>query len=138
MVVLSDNTATNMLIDRVGIKRVNATMAGLKLPHTKLQRKMIRPEASARGDENISTPGEAVELMAKLSRCELPLTPSSCAEVRRLLELPKGGEFRAPIPGHRPRRLEAGRAGGRLDGVGTGRSARGAVRRGADGQLRRC
>jgi beta-lactamase class A len=99
MVVLSDNTATNMLIDRVGMERVNATMAGLKLPHTKLQRKMIRPEASARGDENISTPGEAVELMVKLSRCELPLTPASCAEVRRLLELPKGGEFRAPIPG---------------------------------------
>jgi beta-lactamase class A len=99
MVVLSDNTATNMLIDRVGMERVNATMAGLKLPHTKLQRKMIRPEASARGEENISTPGEAVELMVKLSRCELPLTPASCAEVRRLLELPKGGEFRAPIPG---------------------------------------
>ena len=115
MIVLSDNTATNMLIDAVGIDRVNATMAGLKLPHTKLQRKMIRPEASARGDENISTPGEAVELMAKLSRCELPLTPASCAEVRRLLELPKGGEFRAPIPG--PVKV-AWKPGG-LEGVST-------------------
>jgi beta-lactamase class A len=98
MVVLSDNTATNMLIDRVGMDKVNATMAGLGLTHTKLQRKMIRPEASARGDENISTPRESVDVMARLSRCDLPLTPASCAEVRRLLELPKGGEFRQPIP----------------------------------------
>lgn len=98
MIVQSDNTATNMLIDAVGMDRVNRTMAALGFPQTKLQRKMIRPESSARGDENVSTPREAVDLMARLSRCDLPLTPASCAEVRRLLELPKGGEFRQPIP----------------------------------------
>ena len=32
------------------------------------------------------------------SRLFGPFTPASCAEVRRLLELPKGGEFRQPIP----------------------------------------
>jgi beta-lactamase class A len=98
MIVQSDNTATNMLIDAVGMDRVNRTMASLGFPQTKLQRKMIRPESSARGDENVSTPREAVDLMARLSRCDLPLTAASCAEVRRLLELPKGGEFRQPIP----------------------------------------
>lgn len=98
MIVQSDNTATNMLIDAVGMDHVNRTMATLGFAQTKLQRKMIRPEASVRGDENISTPREAVDLMARLSRCDLPLTAASCAEVRRLLELPKGGEFRQPIP----------------------------------------
>lgn len=98
MIVLSDNTATNMLIDAVGMAHVNRTMASLGLGQTKLQRKMIRPEASLRGEENLSTPREAVDLMARLSRCDLPLTAASCAEVRRLLELPKGGEFRQPIP----------------------------------------
>jgi beta-lactamase class A len=98
MIVQSDNTATNMLIDAVGMDRVNRTMAALGFPQTRLQRKMIRPEFSARGDENVSTPREAVDLMARLSRCDLPLTAASCAEVRRLLELPKGGEFRQPIP----------------------------------------
>ncbi len=98
MIVQSDNTATNMLIDAVGMDRVNRTMASLGFPQTKLRRKMIRPESSARGDENVSTPREAVDLMARLSRCDLPLTAASCAEVRRLLELPKGGEFRQPIP----------------------------------------
>jgi beta-lactamase class A len=98
MIVQSDNTATNMLIDVVGMERVNRTMASLGFVQTKLQRKMIRPEASARGEENVSTPREAVDLMVRLARCDLPLTPASCAEVRRLLELPKGGEFRQPIP----------------------------------------
>ncbi|MGD9904383.1 MAG: serine hydrolase [Vicinamibacterales bacterium] len=98
MIVQSDNTATNMLIDAVGMDHVNRTMASLGFPQMKLQRKMIRPEASARGEENVATPREAVDLMARLSRCELPLTAPSCAEVRRLLELPKGGEFRQPIP----------------------------------------
>ena len=114
MIVQSDNTATNMLIDAVGMDKVNATMATLGFPQTKLQRKMIRPEASARGEENVSTAREAVDLMARLSRCDLPLTPASCAEVRRLLELPKGGEFRQPIPERRAGGVEAGRARGRV------------------------
>jgi beta-lactamase class A len=98
MIVQSDNTATNMLIDVVGMERVNRTMASLGFPQTKLQRKMIQPAASARGEENVSTAREAVDLMVRLARCDLPLTPASCTEVRRLLELPKGGEFRQSIP----------------------------------------
>ncbi len=98
MVVLSDNTATNMLIDAVGLAKVNATMAALGLSSTRFERKMIRPEDQAAGRENISTPREAADLMARLWRCDVPLTAASCAEVTRLLELPKGGAFRAPIP----------------------------------------
>jgi len=98
MVVLSDNTATNMLIDAVGLDKVNATMTALGLASTKFRRKMIRPEEQANGNENISTPREAADLMARLSRCDVPLTKASCAEVTRLLELPKGGAFREPIP----------------------------------------
>ncbi|MGE0361805.1 MAG: serine hydrolase [Vicinamibacterales bacterium] len=115
MIVQSDNTATNMLIDAVGMDHVNRTMASLGFAQTKLRRKMIRPEASGRGDENVSTPREAVDLMVRLSRCDLPLTAASCAEVRRLLELPKGGEFRQPIPAG----LRVAWKPGGLEGVST-------------------
>jgi beta-lactamase class A len=104
-----------MLIDAVGMDKVTRTMATLGFAQTKLQRKMIRPEASARGEENISTPREAADLMARLSRCDLPLSAASCAEVRRLLELPKGGDFRQPIP---PAVKVAWKPGG-LEGVST-------------------
>ncbi len=114
MVVLSDNTATNMLIDAVGLPKVNATMAALGLPNTKFRRKMIRP-AEQVANENISTPREAVDLMARLARCDLPLTAASCAEVTRLLELPKGGSFREAIPAS----VSVAWKPGSLDGVST-------------------
>lgn len=99
MIVLSDNTATNLLIERLGMDRVNATMKALGAGQTLLRRKMIRPAESAKGNENVSTPREAVDLMARLARCDLPLEARSCAEVTRILEIPKGGAFREPIPG---------------------------------------
>jgi beta-lactamase class A len=115
MLLLSDNTATNMLIDAVGMEKVNATMATMGLPNTRLRRKMIRQEEQVKGNENVSTPREAVDLMARLASCQVPLTAASCAEVVRLLELPKGGAFREPIPANVP---VAWKPGG-LDGVST-------------------
>jgi beta-lactamase class A len=99
MIVLSDNTATNMLIDRLGMDRVSKTMADLGAPQTRLQRKMIRPEESAKGNENVSTPREATDVMVRLDKCDLPISAASCARVKQILELPKGGPFREPIPG---------------------------------------
>jgi len=102
MIVLSDNTATNVLIDRLGMERVTETMAELGAPETRLRRKMIRPEDSVSGNENVSTPREAADLMVRLARCDLPLTPESCAAVRRMLEIGKPGAFREPIPAEIP------------------------------------
>ena len=99
MIVLSDNTATNLLIDRLGMDRVNGTLIELGAAKTRLQRKMIKPEESAKGNENISTPNEAADVMVRLSRCNLPLSAASCATVRNILEIPKSGGFRSGIPG---------------------------------------
>ncbi|MEN3039521.1 MAG: serine hydrolase [Candidatus Kryptonium sp.] len=71
MITVSDNTATNILIDLVGMENVNKTLLNLGLKQTKLQRKMIRPDASARGEENLSTPFEAMQLMEMLYRGEV-------------------------------------------------------------------
>lgn len=90
MIGLSDNTATDLLIDVVGMDSVNQTMTVLGAPQTKLRRKMIRPEASARGDENVSTPQEAAALMARIARCELPLSHESCERIHRILTIPSG------------------------------------------------
>ncbi|HET7553439.1 MAG TPA: serine hydrolase [Gemmatimonadaceae bacterium] len=98
MVTLSDNGATNILIDALGMDSVNRTMASLGLKQTRLQRRMISPASSARGEENISTPAEAASVMARLSRCDLPLSKSSCERVREILELPKDEAVRSVIP----------------------------------------
>ena len=66
MVAVSDNAATNVLIDRVGMDNVNALMDQLGLPHTRLRRKMMDIKAAAEGRENISTPREMMTLLEHL------------------------------------------------------------------------
>ena len=62
-VAVSDNSAANVLIDRVGMQNVNATLRNLSLTKTMLRRKMMDIAAAKRGEENVSTPHE----MARMS-----------------------------------------------------------------------
>jgi beta-lactamase class A len=114
MIVLSDNTATNVLIERLGMENVNATMAALGHPQTRLQRRMIRPQDSAAGRENVSTPSEAADIMARIARCDLPMSPAACADLRSILELPKS------VPGSVPGGVPMAWKGGSIDGVRAG------------------
>ncbi len=63
MVAVSDNSATNVLIDRVAMKNVNDLMASLGLTHTLLRRKMMDIQAAREGRENVSTPREMMTLL---------------------------------------------------------------------------
>lgn len=55
MIILSDNTATNILIDRLGPDHVNRTMADLGVPGICLRRRLFEPALSARGIQNTVT-----------------------------------------------------------------------------------
>jgi len=68
MVAVSDNSATNVLIDRVGMDNVVRLTESLGLAHTQLRRKMMDLQAAAHGRENISTPREMMELLEQLYR----------------------------------------------------------------------
>jgi beta-lactamase class A len=66
MVAVSDNSATNVLIDRVGMENVNSTLHRLGLKETRLRRKMMDLKAAQEGRENISTPREMMRLLQAL------------------------------------------------------------------------
>ena len=68
MIILSDNTATNLLIDRLGMDSVNQTIRALGLGQTTLRRKLFDSEAAARGLENTITAREMGALLEKLFR----------------------------------------------------------------------
>jgi beta-lactamase class A len=68
MVAVSDNSATNVLIDRVGMENVNGLMDSLGLTHTRLRRKMMDVKAAGEGRENISTPREMMTLLEQIYR----------------------------------------------------------------------
>ena len=63
MVSLSDNSATNVLIDRVGMDNVNSWLAQMGLERTRLRRHMLDVKAAQEGRENTGTPRELVTLL---------------------------------------------------------------------------
>lgn len=63
MVAVSDNSAANVLIDRVGMDNVNAFLSSQGLRDTRLRRKMMDLKAAGEGRENISTPNEMAKLL---------------------------------------------------------------------------
>src|SRR5205809_552878 len=68
MVAVSDNAATNVLIDRVGKDNVNAMLHSLGLSKTMLRRKMMDVAAARRGEENGATPQEMVRLLEAIHK----------------------------------------------------------------------
>lgn len=97
MVVLSDNTATNILIDRLGMDNINSGIARLGLKETKLRRRMIDLEAAKHGNENVSTPREMLTLLEKV-RVGQALDAAHAKDYFDLLKLPKESEFHQALP----------------------------------------
>ena len=77
---------------------INALSASLGASRTLLQRKMIQPEESIRGNENLSTPRDAALIMERIATCDLPMSQGSCGRVREILEIYKTGPIRTPVP----------------------------------------
>jgi beta-lactamase class A len=71
MVAVSDNSATNVLIDHVGMQNVNTMLDSLGLTHVRLQRKMMDVKAAQAGRENLSTPRDMMTFFADLYRGKL-------------------------------------------------------------------
>lgn len=73
MIVLSDNTATNLLLDRIAIRRVWDKMESLGLPHTKVHSKTFMRMTSVAMDSSVkyglgvTTPNEMARLFALLA-----------------------------------------------------------------------
>ncbi len=97
MVVLSDNSATNILIDRVGMENVNAGVARLGLKETRLRRHMIDIEAARRGNENVSTPRELAVLLEKVRNGQV-LDSAHSQDYFSILRLPKDSLFSKALP----------------------------------------
>ncbi len=97
MVVLSDNGATNILIDRVGMANVNAEIARLGLSQTKLRRHMIDIEAARQGNENVSAPGELSALLEKVHGGSV-LDAAHTKVFFDLIGLPKDSMFNKALP----------------------------------------
>jgi beta-lactamase class A len=97
MVAVSDNSATNVLIDHVGMDNVNAMLTLLGLTHTRLQRKMMDIKAAQAGRENLSTPREMMTLFADLYQQKV-LNKTLTDDFFKMLSTPKSSDIPRLIP----------------------------------------
>lgn len=71
MIILSDNTAANLMIDRVGVDAVNRTMEERGVPGICLRRKFFQPQLAALGITNTVTARGCGVLLEKMAKGEL-------------------------------------------------------------------
>jgi beta-lactamase class A len=113
MIGLSDNSATNTLIELVGMKNVTNTMHSLGFTNTRLQRKMIDQPASLRNEENISTPAEAAKILKLLFDGKFIDASTSNEIVSILLKNPiENSKIAAGVPGNVKIAFKPGGMGG--------------------------
>ncbi|WP_312906577.1 serine hydrolase [Tissierella praeacuta] len=77
MIILSDNTATNVLIDLLGYEKVNETVKKLNCNNTILKRKMMDFTAAKEGRENLTSPMDMALFMEKIYNKSI-ISPKIC------------------------------------------------------------
>ncbi|MBX8640665.1 MAG: serine hydrolase [Thermoplasmata archaeon] len=70
MIDVSDNTATNFLIDRYGMPSINAHISARGMPHTHLRRRMLDFESRKRGMDNVTSLQDVFRLIKLHTRRE--------------------------------------------------------------------
>jgi beta-lactamase class A len=91
MIVESDNTATNLVLDRVGVPNVNTRMASLGLTNTKVFKKVFVPLSRPLTDEErefgfgVTTPNEMIKLLEMIHRRQI-LDATACERMLTIMK----------------------------------------------------
>lgn len=114
MIVLSDNTATNIMIDYLGVDAVNQTMRSFGATVSTLRRKLFDPVGSAAGLRNCVCTGEIGMLLEKMYRGEL----IGFAADAEMLDILKNQKLNGKFPFFlKPRGIKCAHKTGEDDGI---------------------
>lgn len=94
MIIFSDNTATNVLIDLLGQEQINQTIKSLGFEKTLLQRKMYDTQKAARGIQNYITAAETGRLLRMMYEGRLISEKASS----QMLKILKNQQLCSKIP----------------------------------------
>ena len=89
MVIVSDNTATNLAIDRLGLDHINQTIVAAGLKQTWLYKKVYKPATGPMPADQPkfglgkTTPREMASIMTRFTQCDLNLGKSVQSQVPR-------------------------------------------------------
>lgn len=113
MIIESDNTATNMLIQRLGMDAVNALADTFGCRHTFLGREMMDFSARAAGKDNFTTPADMNILLSRLyaRQCIDPVSDQA------MLAILMRQSDRCKLPLLLPQETAIANKTGELDGI---------------------
>ena len=100
MMIVSDNTATNMTLDQVGIPNVNARIAAMGLKNTYLYKKVFRPAQGPMPPDQPkfglgkTTAREMAEALESIYRCDL----KDQAICDQMLKIMRGQQDHSMVP----------------------------------------
>jgi len=111
MLVVSDNTASNLLLDLLGMEAINASMQSWGMPGARLGRRFMEPATPER--DNRMTAADAGRCLEMLWRSEILSEPLRT----QALDTLKRQQYREKIPLMLPEDLPIAHKTGELDGV---------------------
>lgn len=113
MIVYSDNTATNVLIDLLGMDEINRTIRRLGYEKSVLQRKMMDFEAAKKGRQNYTSAGEMSDLLLRLYENRLLGSPYD----DQMLKIMKGQADESMMRQELPDEIPIARKSGELEAL---------------------
>lgn len=115
MITISDNTATNLLIDRLGIAEINQSMSSLGLDEIRLENQLMRPRPG--GPYNRATPRQLGQLMRMIVVGKSP-TPAAAEAMLGILKRQQKLEYLTRfLPTEEVARLTIAAKGGEVQGT---------------------
>lgn len=110
MITISDNTASNVLLDLLGLDAINVSMRELGLKETRLERRFIDFEARRAGRDNWTTAADMALLLTHIQRGRIP-------ERARLLQILLRQNFYHILPAYWNEELLFAHKTGGLEGI---------------------
>jgi D-alanyl-D-alanine carboxypeptidase (penicillin-binding protein 5/6) len=104
MIVWSDNTATNLVLDQIGLAAVSKTMEDLGCPNTKIHAKVFRPDSSIFPERSkefglgSTTASEMVTLLERLHRRDVASETACNAMLDHLARCEDGAKLPRFLP----------------------------------------
>jgi len=113
MITISDNTATNILIDYLGVHRISQILQEFGIKNTTLARKLYDMEGKRQGKENYICPAEIGVLLEKIYAKDI-ISEEICLEITETLKLQ---QLNSKIPHLLPNNIEIAHKTGEIDGL---------------------
>lgn len=110
MIVVSDNTATNILIDKIGMENVNNFIKKIGCNETVLGRHMLDSAAKKAGHDNYTSPRDMANILEKLykGKCVDPKSD------KKMLDILTKQQWNERIPANLPHDLKIAHKTGEL------------------------